>query len=269
MEQIMSALNQESTSVLPLVISSNFRTQHLGIGEQISLEIGEEALPCEVIGIIVNFPMLGDGFAITDLSLFTNLVDMELLDLTGQGVRETWLAVDPAGHQNLINNLEESGLGNSIVGSSFQKLAAYQNNLVFQEVTTAFELNAMILVPLSVVGFTLIQILSARRRTPEFTVLQAMGFSRNHLWRLVFLEGLIYIALGLSIGIGIGYGFVYLMQPLLSQILPVLNEGFVMNQITFEWRETGVRFLILVGLYMIGLILLLAPRGKNQRLAQF
>jgi hypothetical protein len=97
-----------------------------------------------------------------------------------------WLAVDPAEQEAVIANLSEAGLGDSITGSSLAQLKVFQNNLVFREVITAFELNALILIPLSVVGFFLIQLFSSQRRAEEFNVLQAMGLSQSQLRGVLF-----------------------------------------------------------------------------------
>ena len=60
MDDLMGALRSDSPNVLPVIISSNFNTRHLNIGDQIVLELGEDAYPFEIVGIITNFPLLGD-----------------------------------------------------------------------------------------------------------------------------------------------------------------------------------------------------------------
>ena len=144
-----------------------------------------KAYPFEVVGIIANFPLLDDDFAITDLSRFTEQINLESLALTGQGSKEMWIKVDPSEHETVLAKLVEAGFGDSIVGNSKTKIEDYNNNLVFCEATTAFELNALVLIPISGLGFFLMQLFSIQRRTAEFNILQALGLSKPQLRRLL------------------------------------------------------------------------------------
>ena len=269
MVQIMRVLQPDSPDVLPVVISSNATTNHLNIGDQITLELGGETYPSEVVGIVVNFPLVDDVFAITDLSRFAHQVDLESMSLTDQGSREIWMAIDPDEHDTVIAQMVEAGLSDSILGNSQTQVEIFQNNLVFREVTAAFELNALVLIPLSVVGFFLIQVFSAQRRAVEFNILQALGLSKPQLRGLLLVEGFIFVALGLLVGTGIGFGLATMMQPFLSQILPSLGRGFVMSQMLVDWPEMGVRFIILIGFYGVGLLVLMISAIRNPRSAQF
>jgi ABC-type lipoprotein release transport system permease subunit len=267
-EQILSVLELDSPDLLPVVVSSSIHTRHLNIGDQITLEMGAETYLSEVVGIIVNFPLVDDVFAITDLSRFVQLVDLESMALENRGTRETWLAVDPDAHKNLLTKLTEAGFGDSIVGNSQAQLKVIQNNLVYSEVTTAFNLNALVLVPLSVVGYTLIQVFTAQRRAVEFSILQSMGFSRPQIRRLLLLEGFMFVMLGILIGTGIGFGLSTLMQPFLAQILPPLGGGFVLTQLEIDWSEIGFRFVALVVFYGVGLLLLMVRTIRHLRSVQ-
>jgi len=269
MVQIMRVLQRDSPNVLPVVISSSANTRHLNIGDQITMELGIETYTVEIVGIIVNFPLLDDFFAITDLSQLTQLVDLESLTLTDRGSGEIWMAVDPDEHETVVAKLDEAGLKDSIVGNSRTQLEIFQNNLVFREVITAFDLNALVLIPLSVVGFFLIQLFSAQRREAEFNILRAMGLSKYQLRGLLMFEGIIFIALGLLVGTGIGYGMAAMMQPFFSQILPQLGRGFVLNQMLIDWPEMGVRLLALIGFYGVGLLVLMLSTLRTLRSAQF
>jgi hypothetical protein len=267
--QILGTFQTDSHDILPVVISSNAKTRHLDIGDQLMFELAGETYPVEIVGIIINFPLVGDMFAITDSTQFTRRVDTESLAVTDQGTREIWMAVDPNAHETVIAGLVQAGFGDSIVGNSQTQLDLFQNNLVFREVVTAFELNALVLIPLSVVGFTLILMFSARRREGEFSVLQAMGLSKIQLRGLLLLEGLIFVTLGFLIGIGIGLGLSTLMQPFLAQILPPLGDGFVLSQMLVDWPDMSLRFAILMGFYGVGILVLIVSAIRNPRSADF
>jgi len=269
MDAVMSVLHSDSPNVLPVIISSNVNTNHLDIGDQIILELGTETYPAEVVGIIINFPLLDDIFAITDLSQFSQQIDLESMALTDQGTREIWLAVEPDEHVGVVANLYQDEFENLVTGNYREQLEVFQNNLVFREVATAFILSALILVPLSGVGFFLIQLFSAQRRGDEFDVLQAMGLSKTQLRSLLVREGVIYIFLGTLIGIGIGIGLVIMMQPFLVQILPPLMGGLVFDQIFINWPVVGIRLVTLIGFYVIGLLVLTITAFRYPRSVQY
>jgi len=265
---IMNVIKTDAADTLPVVISSNPNTLHLNIGDTLTWEMGSNSYRLEIVGIIVNFPLADGAFAITDLSAFINLVDLDTLGLTDYGSRETWLALEPDSTDTVVNHLVETGFGDQIVANAQVQRDILENNLVFREVLTAFELNALILIPLSVVGFTLIQTTSARRRSDEFSVLESMGLSRNQLVGLLLAEGLIFIILGMAIGTGIGFGLSRLMEPFLSQILPPLRENLYLTQLLINWRAVGMRYIGLVLFYGAALLFLIIRTVRNQSSGQ-
>jgi putative ABC transport system permease protein len=238
-------------------------TRNLDIGDQIILEMGGITYPSEVVGIIIHFPMVNGNFVITDLSRFVQLMDLESMALTDQYSRETWLTVEPDEHDALLTNLSKAGLEDSIAGNSKSQLEIFQNNLVFREVATAFDLNALVLIPLSVVGYTLIQVFAAQRRATEFNILEAMGLSKTQIRGLLLLDGVIFVILGIFIGTGIGFGLSTLMQPFLVQILPPLSGDFVLSRMLVNWSEMSLRFIVLVGFYGVGLLVLMVSAIRN------
>jgi predicted lysophospholipase L1 biosynthesis ABC-type transport system permease subunit len=269
MDQIMRVLRTNKKDVPPIIISSTVNTSHLNIGDLITMELGDQTYPFEIVGIIINFPLLDGAFAITDLSRFAKEIDLDSMVLMDLGSRETWLSVESDAQERIIAKLTGMGFEESIVGNSREQLDAFQNNLVFREVTTAFGLNALILIPLSVIGFLLILLFSAQGRVGDFDILQAIGFSNSQLRSLLIREGLLFITLGILIGIGIGFGLAFMMQSFLSQILPSLRDGIVLENIFINWSDLGVRFLALIGFYSIGLLLLTISVFRNQRSAEF
>jgi len=261
---IMNVIKTDAVDTLPVVISSNANTLHLNIGDTLTWELGSESYQLEIVGIIINFPLVNRVFAITDLSAFTSLVDLDTLALTDRGAREIWLAVQPDRIDVAMDHLGDAGFGDHIVANAQVQMGILENNLVYREVLTAFELNALILIPLSVVGFTLIQTTSARRRSDEFSVLGSMGLSRSQLRGLLLSEGLIFILLGLAVGTGIGFGLAWLMEPFLSQILPPLRGNLYLTKILINWKAVGLRYVSLVLLYGAALLLLIIRTVRNQ-----
>ncbi|MHA2427771.1 MAG: ABC transporter permease [Candidatus Hermodarchaeia archaeon] len=269
MVKIMQILKPDSPNVLPIVISNNINPHQLTIGDQIVLEMGKATYPFEVVGIIANFPLVDDVFAITNLSRFAKQISLESIALTDQGTNEIWIKIDPSEHESVFARFVEAGLGDSVVANSKKRLEVFQNNLVFREVTTAFELNALVLIPLSGLGFFLMHFFSVQRRTAEFNILQALGLSKSQLRSQLMIEGFIFVALGLLVGAGIGFGLAIMMQPFVSQILPSLGGKFAFNHMLINWSYVGIQFLALIGFYGVGLLVLMIYAIRNLRSVQF
>jgi ABC-type lipoprotein release transport system permease subunit len=267
-EDVMHVLQTESLDSLPVVISHNKYTQQLNIGERITMELADKTYPLEITGIIVDFPLLSGAYAITNLSHFSQLLTLESIDPKELGSWETWIATLPDEHARVLDFINEAGMEEDIIGNSQIKLKQFENNLVYREVTTAFELNAMILLPLSLVGFFMIQSFTARRRADEFNVLQAIGLSRTQIRRLLIFEGFSFIALGLLLGTAIGLALAILMQPFLAELLPEIKTGFAITKIQINWVEVGLRFLALSLLYGISLFVYLLGTIRNLEPAQ-
>lgn len=265
---ILNVIKTDTPNVLPVVISSNATTHHLNIGDNLTWNLGSNSYLLEIVGIIINFPLADRVFAITDLSAFTQQVDLSTLVLTDRGSRETWMAVEPDKNEAVLNALIDAGFGDQIAGNSKAQMRILQNNLVYREVLTAFELNALFLVPLSVVGFSLIQTHAAQGRSGEFGILRAMGFSKSQRRGMLLLEGLIFIFLGLILGTGIGFGLTRLMEPYLSQILPPLRGDLYLTRILFNWGAVGIRYAALVLLYGIALFAIITRAVRNQSSGQ-
>jgi ABC-type antimicrobial peptide transport system permease subunit len=83
---------------------------------------------------------------------------------------------------------------------------------VAQETLGAFELNAFMLIGLSVGVFLLVHFFSARRRLFEFSLLRAAGMSTRQLLTLLTLEGGIMMGLGLAAGTAVGAGLARIMH---------------------------------------------------------
>jgi ABC-type lipoprotein release transport system permease subunit len=212
--------------------------------------------------------MVTGAYAITNLSQFSHLLNLETLENQELRVWETLISTFPDEHTSVVNALIEAGMDEQITGNSHEKLKTFENNLVYREVTTAFELNALILVPISLVGFFMIQSFSARRRSDEFNLLQALGLSKSQIRRLLIFEGSSFIVFGLLLGTVIGIVLAILMQPFLTQLLPQIKTGFAITKIQIDWGNVGLRFFILSLLYGISLFVYLVGTMRNLKSAQ-
>jgi putative ABC transport system permease protein len=251
---------------LPVVVSPQALPRNGKVGDLMECQIGQHKYVFQVRGIIDRFPTLKEPFAITDLSELEKRVNLGAIELASFGARELWLSTEPAQHDALAQTLQEQEIdpiiaatfkSGRVAGDAQARLRSFQVDLIAQITTTAFKLNAFMLVVLSSANFLLIQILSARRRQLEFGVLRAMGLSVLQLLVLLALEGLIMLVLGLLIGTGVGYGLAHIMRPFLSLTLASSLGGYAIDQITVHWPTIARLYAGLSGVYAFALALLL------------
>ena len=177
-----------------------------------------------------------------------------------------WLEVNPVEHANLVGRFEsqakeEVGLASfqaaRVIDDAQARLRSFKADLVSRTANTAFQLNAIILGTLSVGGFLLVQVFTARSRRMEFIVLRALGLSTRQLFGLLFLEGLILMFLGLLLGIGIGYGLAFVMRPFLSLTLAESLGGGAIDQVIIHWPTVAENLVVFVGFYILALLSML------------
>jgi putative ABC transport system permease protein len=265
MEAILRTLEPVGSDSIPIVLSYDAPPREKNIGDRVQYRVGEQKFEFEVRGIIVNYPTLNNPFVITHLPALEEKVDLNSSVLALIGTRELWLAVEPVFHEAVIETLqdqakEEVGLAtfqaSRIEDNAQSRLKTFQGDLVARTTNTAFGLNALTLGVLSVGGFMLVQIFAAVRRRRQFSVLRAIGFSASQFVGVIFLEGLMLLALGILLGFGIGYGLAYLMKPFLSLTLEASLGGAAIDRLVVPWASIGGTLLILIGFDILALVLL-------------
>jgi ABC-type lipoprotein release transport system permease subunit len=258
--------------VLPAVVSPRALPRNSGIGDLLECQIGQRKYTFEVRGIIEQFPMLEEPFAITTLDGLEQRIDLGAVELASYGRRELWLSTRPEQHATVVMTLQEQAVDPSVAatfksdlvaGDAQAKLLSFRSDLIAQITTTAFQLNAFILVVLSSASFLLIQAITAHRRQFEFGVLRAMGLSTRQLLALLVLEALTMLTLGLLIGTGVGYGMAYIMRPFLSLTLASSLGGYAIDQIIVNWTTIARLYSVLVGVYVLALVLLLVALMRS------
>jgi putative ABC transport system permease protein len=272
MEPIMAVLEVSVSGAIPIVISHNAPPRNVQIGDRVEYRVGSRKYVFEVRGIIVDFPTLESPFVVAHLPGLEQQVDLASSALAVEGERELWLKINPLQHDSLIawfenQSKEEIGLASyqtsRLVDDAQARLRSFKADLVSRTANTAFQLNAIILGALSVGGFLLVQIFTARSRRVEFSILRAVGLSTVQLLGLVFLEGLILMFLGLLLGVGVGYGLAIVMRPFLSLTLAQSLGGGAIDQVVIHLPTVGGNLLVFVGFYMLALVVLLAGLVLN------
>jgi hypothetical protein len=125
-----------------------------------------------------------------------------------------------------------------------------------QGISSAFQLNALVLVLLSATAFFLVHFLAAQGRGREFGVLRAMGLSARQWLTLLALEGILVLFLGLLAGTIFGFGLSHIMGPYLSQALAESLAAVTVERILVDWRAVARLYVALIALYGSALVLL-------------
>jgi len=260
MQEVMKVLEPESVDSIPIVISDNRIHRHLGLHDQLIYEFGSEEVVFDVSGIIVEFPLLKQPFAVANLAALRESVNLNSPLIVNRGEWELWLKAKPGQHNNVYEGIleieKEFSLEENIIkGNSRKQFESFRADLVSQEATAAFQLNSILLIPLSVIGFLMIQIFTAWVRRPESTILQKLGFSIVQIRQMMVLEWSLAVFFGLGIGIGLGYGLTILMEPYHAVLLATTIGTTSNNPLTISWNTVGFRILILLILYVLTVIL--------------
>ena len=263
--QIAAALRQTQASppdVLPIILSSDLGRGGLQVGDQLDLDIGPETASFEITGIVSSFPTVSRPFVITNLPQLNQQINLNSTLLRVVGESELWLATEPGRHSQLAEQFdnqtrEEVGLATyqagRLIGDRQAQLDSFRANSITRLATTAFQLNAIVLIVLGSIAFLFVQLFSARRRLGEISVLQAIGLSQRQLYQLLGIEGVIILIIGLLTGLGLGYGLSQLMRPFLSLTLRQGLGGEAIDQLLINWFQIGWQYVLLALFFALGL----------------
>jgi putative ABC transport system permease protein len=218
------------------------------IGDTVTYTFYGFKIPFRVDAMLADFPTLMGRYVIADtqaLKAFPG-INASLLDRN----LEAWANVDDTGY-NAVN--QNPILAAGILADARQERLGFEQNVLTLGAVRAFRLNALVLVTLSLAGFSLVNIFAANQRTYEFGVLRANGVSANQLLRLLVSEGLIVICLGLGIGTGVGYILTQVMRPYLSQAMATNLPGTAIHQVGFNLLAVGSLYAILFGSFTLAI----------------
>ncbi|MFK7800142.1 MAG: FtsX-like permease family protein [Anaerolineae bacterium] len=219
---VVSILETDELGVLPLVIGSNRQTLHINRGDRFELLIGRSTIPVEIVGIIETFPTLNQNFLVTSLPILETLTDIEDPTLENEHVRELWLDVVAGQHGGaltLAGQLPTDVYLTRILGDAVAQTDAYQAGLIARETSAALQINMIVLLALSAVGFLTIQYFSTQQRFAEFGVMQALGIGRQAWFKLISAEAVAMLIMGLVLGAILGTALSLMMRPLLVSLL--------------------------------------------------
>jgi putative ABC transport system permease protein len=163
-------------------------------------------------------------------------------------------STDPAQYQALVNNLRPEG---RLLADAQAQLRRLQADAMAQGISGAFQLSALVLSLLSLVGFLVAHYLAAQQRIYEFGLLRAMGLTADQALSLFVVEGILMVALGLLAGVVIGYSLVQITFPYLSRALAGSLAGVTIQQIVIDWSVVSNYYAVLVACYLLGTLALL------------
>ena len=278
--QIMSVLEpadfeSEEADLVPAVFSSDALPTGYAPQDIIPLSLGDQTWGYEIRGTISDFPTIEPPFIVVNVHELEKRINVTATDVLLKGltgVRELWLQVPVDADQDelvkLIRQNPPPVLGASeqasrVVGDASNLLSLYRANLIARESIAAFNINAIVLAILSSIGFLLIQVFAARRRLVEFGVLRALGLSNRGLLRLLTIEAIILLFLGLVLGSGIGFGLAAIMRPFMSTILTDSLGGDIVDRLILDPASLLSVVIALLAFYALAMVLLLYSLSRT------
>jgi putative ABC transport system permease protein len=184
-----------ATSPFPVIIDQNTAlwALHLtgGIGQRFSYLFGDKAYHFEMVAQPQNTILQG--------SLFISEENFRRAFPEISGYR-AWLVSLPTSNsdaaiQNLETGWSDEGMDAVRTESVLSNLLAVQNTYL-----KAFQSLGALGLLLGAIGLGVAQLRSVMERQSELGLLQAIGFAPSRIGRLVFLESLILLGIGLGIG---------------------------------------------------------------------
>lgn len=239
----------KDTKPIPAIFSRQALGVNRELGEEQVFRLAPHQVNFQVRGTVVNFPTVSGSFILVNRSAISDIIDLE--DSRFYHNHEVWLRVNPVYHENLINH---PIFENKILADAQRELQAMQHNAFVQGTGRAFQLNAAILVVLSVISFFLVSVFAARYRVYEFSILRATGFSAVKVFGLLAGESILIMTLGLLSGTGIGVILVQVMRPYLNHVMARLLPGMVIYRIAIDWSSIGSLYGILIGFYILAML---------------
>lgn len=255
LKSILPALETAGPVAIPAVFSYDSYPQDKQTGDIVTYLVGTVPVDFEVRGLISNFPGLTSPFVVTNLALLENELDLARLSGVSTGQKELWLETDPTQEVAVIE--EATGRGYPVLNTAAVIEQGLRSDLVGQEALGAFSLNAWVLTGLSLFAFLLAGLPLARQRQYEFSVLRTLGGSSGQLLRLLSLEGIAGVGLGILAGTVVGYGLAVMMRPILSRALATAVGGNEIQRIMVDWTAMLQLYGLFIFAYALVLLLFL------------
>ena len=186
----------EDNNAIPVVLDKNTAMYSLqlygGVGQKFTLDYDRVgSLTFQVVGLVGNSILQGN-LLVSEADLLR-----QFPDVTGY---QMFLAKTPSNSKEAIARLEatfgDEGLDSQSTTQLLAELMAVQNTYL----STFQSLGALGLL-LGVVGLAIAQTRNVLERRGEFALLQAVGFTRGKLGRMVLAENGVLMLLGLGIGV--------------------------------------------------------------------
>jgi ABC-type lipoprotein release transport system permease subunit len=144
-------------------------------------------------------------------------------------------------------------------------MRSLQSDAIARGTTDTFQLNRLILSLFSVAGFLFIHYYAAQRRLYGFALLRSMGLAPGQMLRLLGIEGILTVGIGILAGTVIGYGLTRTTLPYLLQSLSASIGRVEIRRIVVDWPALFRLYAILTVGYLLALgSSLLALRRSGQ-----
>ena len=256
---VVSILEHDDPNVLPVVIGSNRQTIDIERGDGLKLLIGRARIEFEVVGIIETFPSVDRNFLVTSLPIFETMADIEDRTLANPNIRELWLnAAD--GQEDAVLAMAQSISPDPyltrMLGDAASRSEGYRQGLISRMTSAALQINMIVLLVLSAVGFLTIQYFGAQQRFAEYGVMQALGVGRKAWFRLISAEAVAMLVLGIVLGMTLGTALAFMMRPLLLSLIESSTGSGREIDLIFSPLAIAILLAVLLIVYGIAIAIL-------------
>lgn len=189
------------------------------------LNRGEPKLPYKVVGITRFFPSYTDDqqFIIIDRVTLSQLLNRELPpENSVPAVNQLWLETPTREPSQVLRDALNNSLGNTS-GLSDPVYSWDRYNELLREPLPAALAGMLyagfaVSLLLSLLDFAFYLIVTAKRRSISFAVLQALGWNINRIWLLLVAEQAALVVPALIVGTLLGVALGYIMLPFLALV---------------------------------------------------
>ena len=225
--EFLAAINDP----MPVIISADFadafgQRQRLGralqpgdegISEITVFRTSENhSLNYRVEGVVDNFPTMPDNgiYIITLIDPLLHQINANQRPANAYDLNTAWLNLNTREPSTEL----KAALQGTDVNYAWDVYSQLQRDPLPNAITGILFAGFWVSLALILINFTFYQALSAKQRAATFAVLQAIGWERNRLWRMLTVENATFITPALIIGVMLGVAISYLILPFMALI---------------------------------------------------
>lgn len=245
-----------------VIVSKDMLAAGLNIGDTIPASVKIAGDQREVKFRIIAATDLWPGFYPQDAPIMVANLDYIFDSMGGQYPYDVWIAREPGAKvTDIMNGVR--GLGITVVDAvdAQEQIAAEQAKPQRQGLFGLLSVGFITSGGLTLIGFLLASLITARRRSIELGVLRALGLSGLQVGLALVLEQVTLVIAGLAAGTGIGLAVSAYVVPLFQVGIPP-HPGTPSFQPLIAWDQVTIIYLVFGAALTLTLLALAWSLGR-------